>query len=380
MNPLFTVLTQLEETYLSFWEDVCNIESPTADKAGVDAVGQYFIDKATAFGWQVEVQPQAVSGNCVCITMNPDAPGASVCFSGHMDTVHPVGSFGTPAVTRDGEKIYGPGVCDCKGGAVAGFYAMAALHQLGFSSRPVKLILQSDEEVSSGTSGKSTVRFMREKAEGCVAFLNCEGAQAGKATVSRKGILSYTFDITGKAVHSSKCNEGASAVTEAAHKIIALEKYKDAVGLTCNCSLLSGGESRNTVPGKCTFTADIRFATAAQLQEAKAFVADIAAKTFVPGTSCKTEQLSYRCPMELNHRNEALLAKINVILEQNDLSPLAPAARTGGSDAADITAYGFPCLDSLGVRGGKIHSRDEFAYLASLKQSATVLALAAIHL
>ena len=77
--------------------------------------------------------------------MNPDAKGKPVCLSGHMDTVHPVGSFGNPPVTFDDKNIYGPGVIDCKGGITASFMAMDALERCGFKRRPIKLILQGAE-------------------------------------------------------------------------------------------------------------------------------------------------------------------------------------------------------------------------------------------
>ena len=126
VNEVFGKIDELNEKFIKVWEDVCNIESPTSSKEGVDAVGRFFADMAKARGWEVEFFPQKISGDAVCITMNPDAKGQSICFSGHMDTVHPIGLFGTPAVTMDDEKIYGPGVADCKGGIVSSFLAMEA--------------------------------------------------------------------------------------------------------------------------------------------------------------------------------------------------------------------------------------------------------------
>ena len=64
-------IDQLYESYLSFWEDICNIESPTADKAGVDAVGAYLIQWARERGWQIDVLEHPVAGNAICVTMNP---------------------------------------------------------------------------------------------------------------------------------------------------------------------------------------------------------------------------------------------------------------------------------------------------------------------
>lgn len=376
-KKLFERIEQLEEVYIKFWEDICRIESPTEYKEGVDRVGVYISEKAKERGWQVEVQSQPVSGDCVCITMNPHAPGKAVCFSGHMDTVHAVGSFGEDPVRIEDGRIYGPGVTDCKGGITASFLAMAALEDLGFDRRPLKLLLQSDEENSSRFSNKSTVDFMCRKSEDCEAFLNAEPGTAGYACTHRKGISKYALEVTGKAVHAANCCNGASAILEAAHKIIALEQMKDASGTTCNCGLINGGTSENTVPGKCTFTADIRFNNVEDMLAAEKTVMDVAAHATVPGTTCEVTLKSRRVAMELTERNLELLQRLNVVMEENGLPVLGSNKGAGGSDAAEVTAYGIPCLDSLGVYGGGIHSLDEYAEISSLTVSAKILAAAA---
>ena len=78
--------------------------------------------------------------------------------------------------------------------------------------------------------------------------------------------------------------------------------------------------------------------------------------------------------MELCDRNIQLLEKMNTIFEQNGFSRLEIGSRNGGSDAADVTVYGIPCIDSIGVMGENIHSIDEYAILRSLAESAKRLA------
>ncbi|MBE6562084.1 MAG: M20 family metallopeptidase [Ruminococcaceae bacterium] len=369
-RDIFEKIDSLYDRYVQVWEDVCNIESPTSHKAGVDAVSNYFIRMAEERGWKVEVCEQAVAGNAVCITMNPDAAGMPVSISGHMDTVHAVGSFGTPAVHRDAEKIYGPGVCDCKGGIVMGFLAMDALHQCGFRDRPVHLLLQSDEEVGSGISKKETIRFICEKAKDSVAFLNLEGSTPGEICLVRKGISNFIFTVTGKEAHSSKCaTEGANAILEAAHKIIELEKIKDVDGLTCCCSVIEGGTLSNIVPGKCTFKANVRFANAEQLNWMREYTQKLAAQVFVPGCTTEVNKPGCRVAMEYCERNVQLLDKMNDIWETCGMSRCAMSKGTGGSDAAYVTAAGIPCVDNMGAWGGNNHSFDEFAYLSSLGEA-----------
>ena len=156
--------------------------------------------------------------------MNPDSSEAPVCLSGHVDTVHPLGLFQEPVVKYDGDKMFGPGIADCKGGIVASFLAMAALSKENFTARPIKLIMQSDEETSSIESNHTTVDYMCECARDSVAFLNCEPTIAGTAVLKRKGILRYTFNVTGKAEHAAVCYCGVSASAEAVHKILELQK------------------------------------------------------------------------------------------------------------------------------------------------------------
>ena len=139
-TTVLKAIDALNERYLDVLEELCNIESPTADKARVDEAGAYIARWGREQGFEVEVRPMEGAGDPLCITMNPEAKAAPVVLSGHIDTVHPVGLFSTPAVRRDDTKMYGPGVLDCKGGVVAAMLAMEALPhgRSSSSSRPTR--------------------------------------------------------------------------------------------------------------------------------------------------------------------------------------------------------------------------------------------------
>ena len=368
---VFRKIDELEETYLNIWEQVCDIESPTKYKEGVDAVGKFFADMAIQRGWTVEYCRQEVSGDVVSITMNADSPEKPLCISGHIDTVHPVGSFGPKPTRRDAEKIYGPGVTDCKGGVVAGFLAMDALQQSGYTGRPVQLLLQTDEEVSSLQSNKATINYICEQAVKGIAFMNLETYTTGYTCTSRKGVATYYFHVKGKEGHASRCvTEGASAIADAAYKIIELEKLKDDDGITCSCGIVKGGTANNTIPGECTIVANFRFATAAQWEWLQNYLRELCGTVHVPGCTCTYELEGTRPAMEETERNMELLAKANAIFAENGLMELKPRMLRGGSDAADITSYGGTCLDSLGTRGGGSHTINEYAWLDSLAEAA----------
>ncbi len=384
MKKVFSKIDELFDEYLSVWEDVCNIESPTNYKKGVDEVGEYFVKIAKKLGFNVEVFPQEVSGNVVAITMNENSKKPPVSLSGHMDTVHALGSFGTPAVKINDGKIYGPGVMDCKGGIVAGLLAMHALKECGYIDRPIMLLLQSDEENSSLTSNKATINYICERAKGSIAFLNLEGYESyfkNYGCIERKGIITYKFIVKGIEAHASLCAEkGASAIAEACHKILEIEKIKDANGITCNVGVINGGKVPNTVAGECCFLVDVRFNNEEQEKFVHEKFKEIAGTNFNKNCSCELELLNVRIAMPLVDRNVDLLNKINNIYAENGFDTLAIGKRKGGSDAAYATAYGIPVVDSLGVQGEYAHSTLEEAEIASLSESAKKIAAVIVNI
>lgn len=352
--------------YRKIWEEICNIESPTAYKEGVDAVGQYIIRWAKEKGFQVTSLPQSVSGDPLCITINPDVDAPAVSMGAHMDTVHPVGTFGSPAVRVEGDTIYGPGVCDCKGCVVMGMLVLDVLEESGYRARPVKLLIDSDEETGSMGSKKATIGWMCEQAKGSVAFLNLEASTPKKAVLVRKGIARFRFTVQGKKAHSGACYLGANAIAQAAHMILELEKFKEPTGLTCNCGVISGGTTPNTVAGECTFIADFRYSTDAERAIAQEAVERVTSTVYVDNCTCQWEQMSYRVAMPLVDRNLQLLDKVNDILSKAQLPTLTWMSALGGSDANDATAAGIPTIDDLGIWGGNVHSNNEYADLSSL--------------
>ena len=368
-----TILASKIAQYQKIWEDICNIESPTACKEGVDEVGQYITRWAAEKGFRVESLKQSVSGDPLCITINPDVDAPAVSMGAHMDTVHPVGTFGTPAVRVEGNKIYGPGVLDCKGCVVMGMLVLDVLSQGGYRRRPVKLLLDSDEETGSMGSSKATINWMCQQAKDAVAFFNIEAGTDGKAVLVRKGIARLRFTVKGKKMHSGACYLGANAIAQAAHMIIDLEQYKEPDGLTCNCGMISGGSTPNTVPGECTFIADFRCGTDQERETAIAAANRVCGTEYVSGCSATWEQMSYRVAMPLHERNQALLEKVNGILENAGMTTLTWAFSQGGSDANDATAHGIPAMDNMGICGGNVHSNAEYADMASLAPRAKQL-------
>ena len=382
-DKLFRIVDELNVEYVKMLEDVCNIESPWYSKEGVDAVGEYFIRHANERGWRVEVFPQERVGNVVIITMNADVDAAPIAFSGHMDTVHEIGSFGNPPTRVDWEndKIYGPGTNDCKGGIVVGFLAMEALWRVGYRARPVVMYLQSDEESGGKWSADATINYICERAQGSVGFFNLEGASKNKVCMGIKGVVSFDFIVKGVEAHSSGCVKyGSNAILEAAYKIIELEKFKDHDGLTCCCTVINGGTRHNIVPGECRFVANVRFAKMSELDEFMATAKKLCADIKVPGCTCEMVMPRMRPAMEICDRNFNLYYRMNDIWRENGMPEAEHCTITGGSDAANVSYSGVPTVEGMGNRGEYIHTIYEFGYISSLAEQAKRLAIVAYYL
>lgn len=388
----FAAVDALTDEYINLWEELGNIESPTDDKAGVDAVCARVTAHGRSLGFEAEIYPVTGSGDPVCLIMNPGAKGRPIAFSAHMDTVHAKGLFGYPPVTVDREHdvIRGPGVNDDKSGAVAALLAMHALKTVGFADRPLYLLLQTDEETNSSGSGKATIRRIIEKAKDCAAFFNCEaisvrvnaaGEKCPGVVTGRKGIARYRFTVTGRGIHACACHAGASAIAAAAHIITFLEDIpKDPAGITVSVGLIRGGSAPNAVPERCEFEADTRFATFEEADRIDELMKQAAGKCGVAGTACTVECFSKRVSMEKCERNEKLYADMNAAFLEAGLPALDKRFSGGGSDAADVTAAGIPCIDSIGTEGGGEHTLKEWSRLSSLAEAAKRLACLAIGL
>ena len=353
---------------------LAEIESPSSCKEGVDRV----CDEIRVFcehnGISAKVYKYPNAGNSFTAIINQDSGLKEIALMGHMDTVHPVGAFGSPAVRIEGEYIYGPGVYDCKGGLVIALYTMLALKKYGYRYRPVKLIFSGDEEVGHRNSDGAEV--FSEDAGIMEAALNCEsGMLDGRVAVGRKGGLGMKMVIEGVAAHAgNNPQDGRSAIKEAAYKIIEIEKHTDYEGTTFNCGIISGGTVPNQVPDHCEFSIDCRIKTEEAGKEAVRLMQSIADKAYVDGTRTTLIVPSgIGKPMEANEANMALFERYEEA--SRTAGAIKPRAffSGGGSDASITSGAGVPSICTVGIRGADNHSLRERALLPSLKERSRVL-------
>ena len=375
------VLDQLSPSYVSLWEELCSLESPSDCKPALDQVVARIHTLCRQKGYTVTEKEFARAGNFLRIDLPGDPDQAPIVLMAHLDTVHKVGAFGTPPVKIQGDTIFGPGVVDCKGGAVQALLVLEALMQSGLPHRPVRVLLTTDEEVGSRFSGPEGIDFIRENVADAAAVFNCETGRRNTLTVGRKGIARLKIDITGKSAHAGNAYfDGASAIREAAHKILAIEGLSQPEHETYNCGVINGGTQANVVPAQCSITVDVRSLDEEGLSNAIERVHTIAQRSFVPGTSACVSILSHRPPMAPTPQNKQLFETLKKIAQDNGLESFQPVCKGGGSDATYPTQLGIPTVCSCGVVGAGEHTLAEQARISSLQERALLLVLAILQI
>jgi acetylornithine deacetylase/succinyl-diaminopimelate desuccinylase-like protein len=113
---------------------------------------------------------------------------------------------------------------------------------------------------------------------------------------------------------------------------------------------------------------------------ARALVERVAATSYIAGSRCEVTLKSKRVPMVWSERNVQLLADMNAIFLKTGLPTAEGRKRHGGSDAAEVTACGIPCIDNMGVTGEFLHSVNEYMELCSLAESAKRIAAVMAYL
>lgn len=375
MEKIFACVDARAEEHKQLLKDIVCLESYTPDKEAVDKVGTYLKNFAEKEGFHVTVVPFEKAGNGLLITWNETASLPPIAFTGHLDTVFPVGTFKEPLFKECNGKFYGPGVTDMKGGLAIGLLVMCALKDAGYRERPIKFIMIGDEELSEGLSGEAGKEFIRESARGSVAAITLEGSDGRKVTVGRKGSIRYKVYVKGHATHAgSRYADGISAIKEAAHKILDIEAPSDQAQITYNCGMITGGTSPNTVPGEAMFTLYNRYWEMSQRQEIKDHVESIIRKSYIPGTSSTFDVVGERFPMEATDGNYALAAHINEVSQKYGFGVREAEKTSSGSDASYTTMAGVPSVCSMGPVGGRVHSPDEYMIADSLVSQAKLLA------
>ncbi|HEY4380933.1 MAG TPA: M20 family metallopeptidase [Acidobacteriaceae bacterium] len=345
------------------------VESPSDNKAAVDAAVSLVAAKAAALGGRAKLHRQKHFGDVLELRFGPvRSHRKPILMLGHLDTVWPLGTLARMPWSRRNGRYFGPGVLDMKAGVAMALAAIRILEQIGLG-RPITLLLNPDEEVGSPVSRPITERL----ALGAAAVLVLEPAQGLACKTARKGVGDYHLRVTGVAAHSGVDFErGHSAILELARLLEKVAAFTDLrIGRTVNPGVISGGTRSNVIAEHATADIDIRIARASDAAKVEKLFRSLRPSD----PACKIEITGglNRPPMERKPGTVALYKQARTLAAALGFT-LDEAATGGGSDGNFTAALGVPTLDGLGAVGEGAHAAHESVVIEHLVPRAALLA------
>jgi glutamate carboxypeptidase len=313
-------------------------------------------------------------GQAVRIRKRPDAP-RQVLLLCHMDTVYPPDEPSV-AVCQEGPGILrGPGVTDAKGGIAVLLTALQALERCPIrASLGWELVINPDEEIGSPGSRAMLTQAAARNQLGLI-FEPC--LPNGDMVGDRKGSGNFTFVFHGQSAHAGRdYHLGHSAVQAMAHAVVALHQLTGSrPGLTVNVGMVEGGQALNVVPDAAVARFNVRFQSLDDEEYLRAEFQRIR-QAVMETDSVEVELLGeFSAPPK---PIQGITKDIYAAVQRcgNDLGFNIHFKDSGGvCDGNRLHAFGLPNVDTLGPRGGDIHSENEYLVIDSLTERAKLSAL-----
>jgi glutamate carboxypeptidase len=341
-------------------------ESPTLDRAAVNRMVDLVQSDVAGLDVAIERIPgqDGLADNLV-IRNTAAGAGPGILLLSHIDTVHPMGTVkaGLP-FRRDGDRLYGPGLYDMKGGAYLALEAFRQVAKAGSAKMPVTYVFTPDEEIGSPTSRK----LIEDEARRARYVLVTEPARdGGKCVTSRKGVGRFEVKTLGVPAHSgSRHQDGRSAIKEMARQVLAIEALTDYErGVTTTVGVISGGTAPNVIPQHCHISVDLRVRDDAAGHEFEAKILGLA--PFDPGVKVQVTGGMNRPPFEKSAAIDVLFRHAQALAHGIGFELKDTEMTGGGSDGNFTAALGVPTLDGLGIDGDGAHTEWEHGLISSIE-------------
>lgn len=346
------------------------VESPTMDAGAVNRMMDMVTAEFKAMGTATQRIP-GTDGRADHVSVSSPWGGdeKGILVLSHLDTVHPVGTIEELPYRVEGDKAYGPGIYDMKGGAVLGLTAYRTLVEEGKTTPlPIRFLFVSDEEVGSTTSR----RHIEAAGENAKYVLVTEPARdGGKIVTGRQGSARFVMTTHGRPSHSgARHKDGRSAILEMAKQIVEIESKTDYDrNFTVNVGKIEGGTAENVIPEHCRASLDFRFRNREVGEEMIAWVKGL--QSFDPDVAFTVEGGLSRPPFEKTPAIEELFSHAKGLAREIGFE-LVDSYTGGGSDG-NFLADRLPVLDGLGVDGEGAHTLHEHLLISSLVPRMTLM-------
>lgn len=373
-EKLLAAARAAEPAVIQSLKDMVSIESGTMDAPGLGKMADYAEARLKALGFQVERSKAGAAQRDLLVGKLEGQGKRRLMLIAHMDTIYWPGILASQPIRQEGNKLYGPGIADDKGGMAVVLHALAILKAAGWQDYArLTVLFNADEESGSGGSG-DVIANLGEQHDVVLSYeptASREVAKAEGVLLAAAGGGALTMRVKGRSAHAGVAPQlGRNALIEAAHQMLQTRDIaKDIPGAQLNWTLLETGKTRNQIPETATVGGDFRLtALGADEKLLAALRAKAAASKLVPDTEVSFTLGAVRAPFVGGERTLALAKRAQAIYAELDNRPLNLVPGTGGgTDAGFANRSGKPAvLESLGLAGWGYHAKDEYIDIESI--------------
>jgi len=369
MRALLAGARQKQGDQVELTKKLVATESPSDDKAGVDACVAAAAARAKELGGRIRLHRQRVFGDVLEARFGPRGKQGRLLLLGHLDTVWPVGTLKKMPFRIGEGRLWGPGTLDMKAGVALAFTAIEILTEANLLEREIVLLLNSDEEIGSPVSRPITEGLAAE----CDAVYVLEPAQGLAYKTARKGTGNWRIDVKGVAAHAGvDFEKGASALLELSRAMQTVCGWTDLKrGLTVSVGTAGGGTKTNVIPAEAWAEVDVRIARRSdgprvERKFATLRPADKRCSLIVTGGVNRPPMERTTGTVKLYRKASALAMKLGINLDE--------AATGGASDGNFTSTLGIPTLDGMGAVGEGAHASHESVVIEHLAPRTALLA------
>jgi glutamate carboxypeptidase len=374
MRLLLRHLKTQQAEMVAMLEQFVQCESPSHDKAAVDAFARIVAEEWERRGAKVQIVHQTKRGNQIRaeILLGEGKPTGQIMVLGHLDTVYPAGTLAQMPFRIARGRAYGPGTFDMKAGLTLALFAVDALRATNqHTQKRLVFFWNSDEEIGSGTS-RATIEREARRSDAVLVLEPAFGSD-GRLKTARKGVGTAEIIVTGRAAHAGiNPEQGVNAVHELALQIPRLMKMNDPRrGITVQATVIAGGTVSNVVPTHAHAEVDLRYTRVSDARSIERTLHSL--RSILKGARIDVRGGINRPPLERTPAVRALFEHAESLMQEIGLT-LREASTGGGSDGNFTAALGVPTLDGLGAVGDGAHSPSEHVIIKALPERAALLA------
>jgi glutamate carboxypeptidase len=357
-EALLAIATAEQPAVVKTLERLVNIETGTADAPGLAAMGSFLDTELKALGATVTRSKAAEGVVADNIVGRFEGKGSrKIMLMAHMDTVYARGTLEKAPFRIEGNRAFGPGIADAKGGIAVILHTLKLLKTQGFNDYSTITVLFNTDEERGSLGSKDLIRSLAKEHDAILSF-EPNLALRESMILATSGGASVRATFKGKAAHSGVNPEaGVNAMVEAADFILrTLDLDNQSKAFRFNWTVGTGGKTHNIIPDEAVIEANLRYSNPEHLSEAMKVLEERAAKPRLEGSQINVKLNMGRPAFNAGVEGRRLVDKAIAIYKDVGPEMVILPITGGGTDAAYAAMDGKPVLEGLGLPGFGYHS------------------------